>query len=459
MHECHRVVWSEGLLLSPHHFQQSDLYHEAQLAERMALAHPYGWGIRELDIDSDALRRGEFRVLACRGILPGGTVVRIPEFDPPPPIVSFQDTFDVRDETLDFFLGVPSRRTGWPNHVRRGDAGEGTGEARFTIAEVTVADETSGRNDRSIERAQQNFKVLLPQDQREHYEHIPLARVTQQATGDFRLVEEFVPPAIALQASPYLVRVTRGLLERLSALSTKFGSRFGDGGIDARDITPANLRFFLHFAAVNTAIPALAHLREHPSAHPEVAYRALSALAGQLTAFKASRFHPRDVPLYRHDALGKTFADLERILIELLDIRDEDQGYGVLQLDSDGHGRYAVVVDDRYLSGSAALILSVASEGLSEDQIQDVVRRGRLIVASADAIDAKIARNIPGLPLAHLSRPPSVIPPRGGTLYFELDRRDREWEAISATKKIAVQIPAELRDGSTIELLGVEARR
>ena len=40
-----RVVWSEGMLVSPQHLQQQDLYHERLLDERIAALAPYRWGV------------------------------------------------------------------------------------------------------------------------------------------------------------------------------------------------------------------------------------------------------------------------------------------------------------------------------------------------------------------------------------------------------------------------------
>ena len=56
-----KPVWSEGVLVSQHHFQQQDRYHEELLRDRVsALAH-YDWGITTIEIDSrpsDAIALG-----------------------------------------------------------------------------------------------------------------------------------------------------------------------------------------------------------------------------------------------------------------------------------------------------------------------------------------------------------------------------------------------------------------
>ena len=48
---ANKPVWSEGLLLSQHHMQQQDRYHEALLRERMQGVRHYDWGITDLEIE------------------------------------------------------------------------------------------------------------------------------------------------------------------------------------------------------------------------------------------------------------------------------------------------------------------------------------------------------------------------------------------------------------------------
>ena len=50
-----RVVWSEGMLVSPQHLQQADLYHERLLNERLGAAFPFAWGVSQVAIDPGAL--------------------------------------------------------------------------------------------------------------------------------------------------------------------------------------------------------------------------------------------------------------------------------------------------------------------------------------------------------------------------------------------------------------------
>jgi hypothetical protein len=56
------VQWSEGMLLSPQHFQQNDIHAQALMHQRFTGAVPYGWGLRHLRIDPVRLAVGHHRI-------------------------------------------------------------------------------------------------------------------------------------------------------------------------------------------------------------------------------------------------------------------------------------------------------------------------------------------------------------------------------------------------------------
>ena len=43
-----KVLWTEGLFLQPHHFQQADRYHEALVSGLARRIRPYAWGVSAL---------------------------------------------------------------------------------------------------------------------------------------------------------------------------------------------------------------------------------------------------------------------------------------------------------------------------------------------------------------------------------------------------------------------------
>src|SRR5687767_6403852 len=107
-----RIVWDEGMLLTPQHFQQQDRFVQAELRRRSAMLLPRHWGIATLQIDPEALRTGEVRIDAAAGMFPNGFVFDAPRPDPLPAPRRFADLFDPKAGELAVHLAMPSLRSG-----------------------------------------------------------------------------------------------------------------------------------------------------------------------------------------------------------------------------------------------------------------------------------------------------------------------------------------------------------
>lgn len=55
----HKVVWQEGMLLRPQHFQHNDRYYDSQMKTRTQLLGTYTWGFINLEIDLQFLSMGK----------------------------------------------------------------------------------------------------------------------------------------------------------------------------------------------------------------------------------------------------------------------------------------------------------------------------------------------------------------------------------------------------------------
>ena len=101
-----RVVWAEGIFLSPHHFQQQERYFENTLNQRVSMTNPFQWGFRRLVIEPDALLMGQVSLAEARGVLADGTVFNLPQNDPVPPILDLSEQKNLAGKRI--FLAVPS---------------------------------------------------------------------------------------------------------------------------------------------------------------------------------------------------------------------------------------------------------------------------------------------------------------------------------------------------------------
>src|ERR1051326_2268359 len=100
MSRYQKVLWSEGLFLTPHHFQQWDRYYENLLDSRFRQLSSFNWGVADLEINSEALQNSRFELLKSRAVLPDGLLVDIPKVDAVPPGRDFAAAFSPATETL-----------------------------------------------------------------------------------------------------------------------------------------------------------------------------------------------------------------------------------------------------------------------------------------------------------------------------------------------------------------------
>lgn len=68
-----KVVWTEGMFLRPHHFQQSESYLLSQVRYWGTAQRPYMWGLLHIEFDEAMLRHGIIALNSASGILPDGT--------------------------------------------------------------------------------------------------------------------------------------------------------------------------------------------------------------------------------------------------------------------------------------------------------------------------------------------------------------------------------------------------
>src|SRR5207248_11333934 len=110
MSRYRRVVWNEGMLLTPHHFQQWDNYYEELLSSRFASAAPYEWAVLDFHANNEATANGNLDLIRCRAVLPGGGLVSVPETGPAPAPRPRMDHFDPVAAKLAIRLACQAQR-------------------------------------------------------------------------------------------------------------------------------------------------------------------------------------------------------------------------------------------------------------------------------------------------------------------------------------------------------------
>lgn len=440
MSRYRKVVWSEGMLLTPHHFQQLDNYHEELLSSRLASLTPYDWGIIDLQVNRESIANGYFDLVRCRAVMPDGLLVNIPEIEQAPPPRLIEGLFDMGEESLDVYLAIPARRAGAINFQSFG--GDGNQLVRYLQDAGAVPDETTGENERQLAFARGNIRLLFGSELREGYSSIKIAELQRTATGQLTLSENWVPPAVNLSASLWLTNLLRQLVEILITKSSTLSEQRRQRAAGLADFTTSEVAIFWLLHTVNSAIPGLAHFFRTNPVHPERLYLAMAELAGELMTFVTDR-HPKDMVRYDHMDLYATFSQLFAEIRELLETVIPTRCVAI-PLENVRKSLYVGRVQDEQLLKEAAFYLAVRGQ-IPESRLIELVPR-IVKIAARDVIDAVVGSALPGVTLTHASPPPAPIPTRVGFHYFALDSIGPYWDTIRGSKVMAIYVPDEFPD-------------
>ncbi|OWU81012.1 type VI secretion system baseplate subunit TssK [Phaeobacter sp. 22II1-1F12B] len=424
-----KVLWTEGLFLQPHHFQQADRYTEALVSGLARRIRPYGWGVSALEIDDEVLKVGQFALKSVSGLTHDGTVFRVPMTDDHPPALEVPTT--VKDCVV--YLTVPQRRQG-ATEVDMSGAEMSASRLRPTEIEVT---DTMGQEKKPVVLGvgKMRLQFALAVDDLADKLAIPVARIIEvRPDKEIILDQAFIPSCLDIRAAHPLdafVRELEGLLShRMQALS----GRLAESG-SARGA--AEVQDFMLLSVVNRSLPLIRHLTRIENLHPEDFYRTCVSLAGELSVFMSADKEPPNFPAYEHDNLSGSFSPVIRTLRQYLSSVLEQTAIAI-KLEERKYGISVGVIADRKLLGNAGFVLAVDADIPAED-----VRRhfaGQAKIGPVEEIRQLVNSALPGITLRPLPVAPRQIPYHAGVVYFELEPESQYWAKMTTSGGIAVHV-------------------
>ena len=418
-----RPLWSEGMLLSPQHLQQQDLYHEQLLDLRLRALSSTPWGLRALGLDLAALASGSLELTAFSGVLPDGTPLHFDHQTPArPPARPIAPHFHPRDEALPVYLALPHLREGAVNLAPDSDPGART---RLRGGLCRVFDLYRPRHERELQVAELAPLILFHDEARDDFSALPIAELIRDPAGGFAPSPTFVPPALAISAAPNLLAALGELLARLAVRRRLLLE------LPARD-----LEHTLELHALARALPWLRHgVDAARDTGPLALYHALLDLAGALLASADLDA----LPAFHFTDLRATFFPLLDLLQRRL-ARDLAVAYLEVPLRPHQGNSWLGELRDERLAACTRFVLLVEPEG-------DLVVAAREIpavakVASWRRIPAIVRQNALGVPLRAALRPPPELPQGPRTICFHLDAADPQWHEVVADQRVAIHLRA-----------------
>ncbi|NAT22583.1 type VI secretion system baseplate subunit TssK [Pseudomonas syringae] len=427
----HKVIWQEGMLLRPQHFQHNDRYYDHQLKVRTRLAGAFNWGFTALEIDPQFLGSGQIVLNQASGIFPDGSVFDIGDRERPLALDIAPNT-----SNLSVYVALP---------IVAGNCIEARSQeqpdvfARFTAYAASVADSNAGEGSSTpVVCARPEFRLLLGEPQGEHTYvmlklcHILICSPDKAITLDAEYSATFVNAGGSRYLMSCLKEVTSLLQHRGDVIATRISSRGQASDAEVGD--------FMMLQLINRSALVLQHYLETRHLHPEELYRLLLTLLGELATFGAETRRPRLESSYQHTDQAATFRSVMLAMRQLLSIVVEQHA---LELELQPR-QYGVLVSpriDRELLGTASFVLAARAQCDAEEL--RVRLPSHLKVGSVESIRELVALHLPGIRLRPLPVAPRQIPFHANKTYFVLDIDDQAQIGIDKSGGFAFHVSGE----------------
>jgi type VI secretion system protein ImpJ len=437
-----KVVWTQGMFLLPHHFQQEARYVEHLVEMRVRAAGPHAWGFAELVLDEGLLAMGRVGLVRASGVLPDGTPFLVPQIDAVP--VPLEVPADMKGELV--VLAAPLSREGVTEVSFNGAAPDEL--TRYQAVDEELRDHTNASDEpEPVQTGALRLRLMRARDAGEGHAVLGVARVAERrADHQVVLDRAYVPPQTRIDATPQLsalASLLQGLVQQRAQLLAARMGQLAHGVSELAD--------FLMLQSLNRALPVLRQHAGAPSVHPQELHRSCLQLAGDLATLLTDNRHPRDYPLYRHDDLQGSFApvvdDLRRMLSTVID-RNAEQ----IELIDRTHGVRTAVIPDPEMMRNGSFVLAVNAQLPAEQVRVRFPTQSKL--GPVDRIRDLVNLQLPGIALRSLPVAPRQLPFHAGFHYFELDRGGDLWKQLERNGSLALHVAGDF-PGLELELWAI----
>ena len=192
-----KVVWSQGMFLLPHHFQQEARHVEYAVDMRVRATGAHAWGFFDLALDQGLLAIGRIGITRASGILPDGTPFSIPTHDAQP--MALDVPADMRGELA--CLAVPLAREG-VTQIGFGDD-EAHELRRWRAASEELRDHTNAADEpETVQTGALDLRIVRAKDAGDGYALLGLARVSERRSDNQVVLDPlYIAPQTRIDAT------------------------------------------------------------------------------------------------------------------------------------------------------------------------------------------------------------------------------------------------------------------
>jgi len=437
------IAWTEGMFLRPQHLQYLDQAADGRLFHHLRTLDPFHWGVRELQIDEEALSDCRIVIQRLNGILPGGTIIR----HPGNALVQSRK-FDPASERLNLYLGLRQQS---PNEANTAPADNGDLSVRYLVRTENVPDLNRPGFENSVELISPNVRLLISgeEPELEIYDSFKLAEI--HATGDsarpFEVSPTYAPPLLAIQA-------WQPLNEEIDVVVNQMSGKVRQVAAGRDALTGLDFPRMLMWYTIARLTPVLRHLLSTGHTHPFDLYSALIETAASLGAMGHEELI--ELPDYDHENLYACYHALIDFINVEIQREFKDRSVELKMPFIRGKKLYATDELNMELADKRnAFYLAIKAEMDSQELVALVTTEG--LAASIGGLEFLLRMKVRGLRLEQLPAAPADVKPSPGFQYFRIDPHSNanQWKKVMDDYNFGVSLGK--LEGADVRLVVVVA--
>lgn len=427
-----KVVWKEGMLLRPQHFQQHDRHLHHQMQVRTQHQNRFNWGVYSLIIDQHHLSIGKVVVTEAKGIMPDGTLFDINHQSKP---LIWEGGQESNGAML--YLSLPISSPNTPESRKKNDDNITT---RYISFDVTISDNNANmQNIQNVSCGELDFHILADADIDNQWIKLPICKIKQvMPEGIIELESDFEVPFINGRNSGYVQRTLRETLNLVTHRANVLAERITQSAHATSEVGD-----FLLLQLLNKKEPQLNYLHNASSYHPEELYLNLLSLQGELATYSPETRRSNLNLSYNHQDQIACFKELMFNLRGQL-TQSLKQNALEIELQKRNHGVLVAPINESDLIHGSTFILAARSNMDPETLRKQLPPQ--LKVGPVEKIRSLVNLQLPGIRCRALQVAPRQVPYHGDCCYFALDLNTTDRSQLTQSGGFAFHIAGDFDD-------------
>ncbi|MEQ1962414.1 type VI secretion system baseplate subunit TssK [Xenorhabdus khoisanae] len=441
MNRSEKVIWTEGMFLRPHHFQQAENHFEAYVRDWGMAQSPYYWGFLTVELDQELLNQGKVKLSSASGIFPDGTPFSFDASHAPTPLQLSES-----DTNINVVLALPTFRRG-KEEVIFSEQKESM--ARFVSIEVEVNDVNAmAVGNATIQFGKMRLRLMLESDLTPEWTALSIVHVVNKTSDNkLHLDSLFIPSLLNCRANPQVM----GFINNIQGLLEQRRQQISQRLLQLGRYNDSEIMDFLLLSLLNRYSGQVSHILNLSLLHPERLFSEWLQFATELATYSQNRLPEEILPLYDHDNLTQCFNQLMFQLRQGLSIILEEHAIQ-LPLTEYSHGLNIATLPDSNMIHMFSFILAIHADIANDILMSNFP--AQMKISPVDRIRELVQLQLPGIPLRAMPSVPRQIPWHSGYVYFELEKEGELWKQMEKSSGFALHLAGEF-PGLNIEFWAV----